>query len=91
MKPLHANCLIECYNRLTQPAFERVILSGWRETGISKALSEESKYFLKLMDPFREVDPFTVVSQEDFVHEVVVGASMQSKNKIPIPTHPMKN
>ena len=75
MKPLHVNWLIICYNRLTEIAFERVILSGWREAGISKALSEGSKYFLELMDAFRQVYPFAVASQEDFDHEVVVGAS----------------
>ena len=58
LKPLHANWLIECYNSLTSPENQGVILAWWRASGISEALAAWSVSFNAAMDPFHDIDPF---------------------------------
>ena len=75
LKPVHANWLIECYNRLTSPECRHVIMAGWKESGIVDALSDGIEKLEALMDPFYEIDPFAQRSSVDFVADEITPVS----------------
>lgn len=56
MKPLHAKWMINLYNELTSPKGKEVIISGWRASGILRAVEERAEK-LPALDPFSDLDP----------------------------------
>ena len=81
LKPLHANWLIKCYNSLTCEDNQRVILAGWKESGILNAVSEGSEKFI--VDPFEDIDPYATSdsNMDNFIHDTVVVASSEYINE----------
>ena len=55
MKPLHANWLIDLYNKLTSPQVKDVIIGGWKKSGIWDALKLGSRG-LPSINPFEEIE-----------------------------------
>ena len=63
LKPLHAVCLINCYNQLTLSHGKEIILDGWRASEISAGVKNGLIGFL--IDPFNEffdIDHITFVA-----------------------------
>ena len=59
MKPLHANWLIDIYNDLSSAEGKKVILGGWKGSGITAALEKGLSGFTgEHMDPFYDLDPY---------------------------------
>ena len=56
MKPIHAGWLVQLYNQMTSEDGKRVIMSGWRATGIADAVQLGTKN-LPCIDPFNDIDP----------------------------------
>ena len=52
MKPLQADWLMKWCTELTDPEAQRIVPSVWGETGITKALSDGSNYFLSVVKSF---------------------------------------
>ena len=55
MKPLHANWLIDLYNKLTSPRARDVIIGGWKKSGIWDAVKLCSRG-LPSINPIKEIE-----------------------------------
>ena len=59
MKPLHAKWVIDVFNQLSLFEGKKVILAGWKASGISDALERGLAGFSgSFVDPYYEIDPF---------------------------------
>ena len=56
LKPLHAQWVVDFYNKMTTVKGKHVIESGWRAAGITNAIRLASKN-LPATDPFHDIDP----------------------------------
>ena len=56
LKPLHAGWLVDLYNHMTSEEGKKIILAGWRTTGIMDAISLGVAN-LPSLDPFADIDP----------------------------------
>ena len=56
LKMLHVKWLINTFNFMTSQARSEVISKGWKEAGITEALSKGLRG-LGSLDPFESVDP----------------------------------
>ena len=56
MKPLHAQWVVDFYNKMTTCKGSKIIESGWRAAGISNAIQLGSKG-LPPIDTFQAIDP----------------------------------
>lgn len=63
IKPLHAKWIVEYYNHVTSEAGTDVIIKGWKSAGIYDAI-EMGKANLPSIDPFNEIAPLAVTSNE---------------------------
>ena len=61
LKPLHAQWLIDLYNELTSSEGRKVVINGWRASGIADAIDMGSKD-LPPLDPFAEINGISVPS-----------------------------
>ena len=53
MKPLHATCVIDIYNEITQTP--SVVINGWKAAGIIEAVTQGSSR-IPAIGPFFEID-----------------------------------
>ena len=79
LKPLDAQWLIDLYNELTSSEGRKVVINGWRASGIADAIDMGSKD-LPSLDPFAEIDGISVPS----VH-------FNSEEEYPENSHPNVN
>ena len=56
LKPLHAGWMVDLYNQMTTEDGKRIILAGWRATGILDAV-RLGVAKLPSLDPFIDIDP----------------------------------
>ena len=82
MKPLHAGWLIVIYNALSSSESRKVMLGGWKGTGITDVIAKGLIGFTgESMDPFYDLDLFDQVdipietactqsfSSEEYLHQ----------------------
>jgi len=55
IKPIHAHWISEFYNHMSTNEGSKVIINGWKKSGISDAVTAGSSS-LPSLDPFREID-----------------------------------
>ena len=58
---INAQWLKDLYNELTSSEGRKVIINGWKASGILDAIDMGSKY-LPQLDPFAEIDCISVLS-----------------------------
>ena len=59
---------------MKDPEFQRIILSGWKDAGVTKALSNGSIYFLSLIkSPLNKIDPFATRHNKNFLRDKITG------------------
>ena len=56
LKPLHAKWLVEAFNLFTSPEGGEIIANGWKQAGITSAVSKELNG-LESLDLFKSIDP----------------------------------
>ena len=64
LKPLHAQWITELYNHMTTEEGEKIILSGWKTSGIRKAL-DEGLVKLAPLDPYSDIDALVSPAEAD--------------------------
>ena len=70
IKPLHAKWIVDYYNHITSKAGTDVIINGWKSAGIYDAI-KTGKSTLPSIDPFNEIAPLAVSSNEICNHNLV--------------------
>ena len=72
IKPIHANWISQFYNHMSKDEGSKVIINGWKKSGISDAVTGGSSS-LPLLDPFPDIAP---LPQSLEVHETIIPANI---------------
>ena len=56
LKPLHTKWLVEAFNFFTSPEGREIIANGWKQAGITSAVSKGLNG-LESLDPFESINP----------------------------------
>ena len=64
IKPLHAKWLMEFYNHITSEKGSKIIINGWKRSGIYDAVKNGSSS-LPSIDPFNEIAPLVVTEKSN--------------------------
>ena len=94
MKPLHAKWVIDVFNQLSSFEGKKVILAGWKASGISDALERGLAGFSgSFVDAYDKIDPFdqgevhfNITSEvncasEEYVEKEIIFAAFDDDNE----------
>ena len=72
IKPIHANWISQFYNHMSTDEGSKIIINGWKKSGISDAVTGGSSS-LPSLDPFQDIAP---LPQSLEVHETIIPANI---------------
>ena len=72
INPIHANWISQFYNHMSTDEGSKVIINGWKKSGISDAVTRGSSS-LPSLDPFQDIVP---LPQSLEVHETSIPANI---------------
>ena len=80
LKPLHAQWLTEFYNHMTTNEGKKVILNGWKASGIREAI-DEGYDTLHELDPFQDIDPLMSTGQPAHSSNITAYLEMSEEDR----------